>query len=649
MRAWALPLFLVLGLAGAGRGLAEERITSFVSDVRVQANGDLDVVETIALESEGETIQRGIQRDFPTRYRTERGRLVEVGFTVVSVERDGRTEPFKLMRMSNGQRVRIGDPDRLLDPGAHVYSIRYRTTRQLGFFGDFDELYWNATGTGWTFPIEQAEARITLPTAARFGKRAVYTGAQGDTGKNAEVVSERPGQIVFHTTQRLEAQEGLTVAAAWPKGVVAEPSQGQRLGWFLREQGGLLLAWAGVVAIAAYMARAVWRARRNPDPWPIVPLFSPPDGLSAAAVRYIWKGKFDDRAFTAAIVDVAVRGHLRIVDKVKKGSFGKPVRRLLKTVGKPPLPPAEAAMVRELFKGRASLQLSQGNHRTLMDARMDLDRGLDRAYGEDRYNSDAAGKANRGWLALAGLLLSLAVLLVLLNAPHAAPLTLGAVAVGIGGEVARRWLKRLRAGPLSAKSGKRTLSFIGTGIAVLATWHAGALLVFLGFAAGDPVPMLVALLALPIVIVAKMNLRGPTAEGWPLRARIAGFRHYLSVAEEDRLERLNPPEKTAELFEKYLPYAIALKVETRWAKRFARVLAQAQMDPEKDWYDGDQRAFSRPAAFATSMGSSLVATIASASTPPGSSGGGSSSSSSSGSSGGGSSGGGGGGGGGSGW
>ncbi len=140
MRAWALPLFLVLGLAGAGRGLAEERITSFVSDVRVQANGDLDVVETIALESEGETIQRGIQRDFPTRYRTERGRLVEVGFTVVSVERDGRTEPFKLMRMSNGQRVRIGDPDRLLDPGAHVYSIRYRTTRQLGFFGDFDEL-----------------------------------------------------------------------------------------------------------------------------------------------------------------------------------------------------------------------------------------------------------------------------------------------------------------------------------------------------------------------------------------------------------------------------------------------------------------------------------------------------------------------------
>jgi hypothetical protein len=648
-RAWALPIILALGLAGAVPALAEERITQFVSDVRVQANGDLDVIETIALESEGQTIQRGIQRDFPTRYRTQQGRLVQVGFKVVSVERDGQAEPFQLKRMSNGQRVRIGDADTLLAPGAHVYRIRYRTTRQLGFFKDFDELYWNATGTGWTFPIEQAEARITLPAAARFGDRAVYTGAQGATDRNAEVVAERPGQIVFRTTQRLEAQEGLTVAAAWPKGVVAEPSQVQRLGWLLREQGALLLAAAGLMAITAYMARDVWRARRNPDPRPIVPLFSPPEGLSAAAVRYIWRGGFDDRAFTAAIVDVAVRGHLRIVDKAKKGTFGKPVRRLVKTVGKTPLPAAEAAMVRELFKGRSSLALSQGNHRVLSDARMDLDRELDRAYGEDRYTSDAAGKANRGWRVLAGLMLSLALILVLLNAPHAAPLALGAVAVGVGGELARRWLKNLRTGPLSAKGAPRTLSFLGTGVAVLATWHAGGLLLMMGFASGDPLPMLIALLALPIVIVAKLNLRGPTAEGWPMRARIAGFRHYLSVAEEDRLERLNPPEKTAALFEKYLPYAIALKVETRWAKRFAKVLAEASMDPEKDWYDGDRQSLSRPTAFATSMGSSLVASIASASTAPGSSGGGSSSSSSSGSSGGGSSGGGGGGGGGSGW
>lgn len=650
IRARALLAALVLGLAGSAH--AEEKISKFVSDVRVQANGDLDVVETIAVEAEGGEIRRGIQRDFPTRYRTRQGGRVEVGFTVVSVDRDGHAEPYRLMRMDNGQRVRIGDADRPLELGAHVYTIRYRTTRQLGFYKDFDELYWNATGTGWTFPIEQAEARITLPKPALFGRRAVYTGVQGATERAAEVVAEGPGQIVFRATRRLEAGEGLTVAAAWPKGVVAEPTGAERFGWWLRTNGALWLAGAGVLGLLIYMAHAVWRARRNPDPRPIVPLFSPPDGLTAAAVRHVWSGGFDDRAFTAAIVDVAVRGHLRIVDKPKTGGlFGeKPPRRLEKIAGAPPLPAPEAAMVAQLFKGRKSLALSQGNYRVLLNAREALADGLETAYGKDRYASNAAGKANRGGQALGGLILLIALLVVLLNAPQATVQALTFIGIGVAGEIARRWLAQQRK---RLKDGARTLSWLGTGVAVIATWTAGLLMVFLGMIAGDAIPVLVTFIAVPVVIVGKMNLRGPTAEGWPLRARIAGFRHYLSVAEEDRLEKLNPPEKTAELFERYLPYAIALQVETRWARRFAKVLAEASLDPtaeEDRWYSGDRRSWNRPEVFATALGGAFISTIASASSPPGSSGGGSSDSSlSSGSSGGGSSGGGGGGGGGSGW
>ena len=80
-------------------------------------------------------------------------------------------------------RVRIGSADRLLSTGRHEYVIRYRTTRQIGFFADYDELYWNATGTGWTFPIDQAEARITLPEAVPFRQTAFYTGPQGARGQ----------------------------------------------------------------------------------------------------------------------------------------------------------------------------------------------------------------------------------------------------------------------------------------------------------------------------------------------------------------------------------------------------------------------------------------------------------------------------------
>jgi len=126
--------------------------------------------------------------------------------------------------------------------------------------------------------------------------------------------------------------------------------------------------------------------------------------------------------------------------------------------------------------------------------------------------------------------------------------------------------------------------------------------------------------------------------------RIEGFRQYLGVAEEDRLNALNPPDKTPELFERFLPYAIALDVENKWAMRFAGVLAAAGAGAAVGaWYAGNQNWADNPAGFAHQLGSDLSQTIASASTPPGSS------DSGGGSGGGGSSGGGGGGGGGSGW
>ena len=127
--------------------------------------------------------------------------------------------------------------------------------------------------------------------------------------------------------------------------------------------------------------------------------------------------------------------------------------------------------------------------------------------------------------------------------------------------------------------------------------------------------------------------------------RIAGFEQYLSITEEDRLNAMHPPEKTPELFERYLPHAIALGVENRWADKFAAVLAAAETDPSRQgnsfgWYSGSGNVWSNPSRFAGAMGASLASSISSASTAPGSS---------SGSGGGGSSGGGGGGGGGGGW
>ena len=158
--------------------------------------------------------------------------------------------------------------------------------------------------------------------------------------------------------------------------------------------------------------------------------------------------------------------------------------------------------------------------------------------------------------------------------------------------------------------------------------------------------MLTPVLAAPLVALAFYVLKAPTVQGRKVMDEIEGFKQYLGVAEEDRLNYLHPPEKTPELFERYLPYAVALDVENRWAERFAGVLAAAAAAgvATATWYSGDRFSDSDWGNFASRVGDSLASTVASASTAPGSSGGGSS-----GSGGGGSSGGGGGGGGGSGW
>lgn len=229
---------LLAALALAPPAHADERILAFASDVAVQPDAALDVTETIDVRAENVRINHGIFRDFPTRYRRPHGSgQVRVGFTFLGATLDGAPEPAATEPMSNGVRIRIGSADRTVAPGEHRYVIRYRTTRQIGRFADFDELYWNATGNGWAFPIDRAEARIRLAAPVKFLQRAAYTGPQGSTASDAAVVEEKPGEILFRTTRPLEPYEGLTIAVAWPKGVVAEADSGTRAAWWLSDYG----------------------------------------------------------------------------------------------------------------------------------------------------------------------------------------------------------------------------------------------------------------------------------------------------------------------------------------------------------------------------------------------------------------------------
>jgi uncharacterized membrane protein len=137
-------------------------------------------------------------------------------------------------------------------------------------------------------------------------------------------------------------------------------------------------------------------------------------------------------------------------------------------------------------------------------------------------------------------------------------------------------------------------------------------------------------------------MKRPTIRGRKLLDEMSGFRDYLEIAEKDELNLRNPPHKTPELFENYLPYALALGVDQEWSEKFAEVLERAHKVDGKShspiWYNGSWN-MSNLSSSTSQLSSSLNTAISSAVTPPGSSSGSS----------GGSSGGGGGGGGGGGW
>ncbi len=636
-RNWlALLGLLLLALCGAGPQAAE-LIRSYHSDIRVQADAEVVVTETIRVQADGAQIRRGIYRDIPTDYQDRYGNRYRVRLEVLDVQRDGRPEPYLTQRQGNGVRIYVGDQDVYLEPGEYEYRIRYRSNRQLGFFDRHDELYWNVTGNGWDFAIEQASARVLLPAGIPVPSIQVeaYTGPQDANGQDYEAQVEANGDAVFRTTRPLAARAGLTIVVTWPKGHVRAPTETQRIGYFLGDNRDALVGGSGLLLLFGYYLVTWFKVGRDPAPGPLVPRYEPPRAYSPAALRFVRRMGYDHKTFATALVNLAVRGLLRITEE-PAGEF------VLALSGTPLSPPApgEKALVTALFgagakRGRVALQ--QSNHNLIDQALKAHRRALKLDLEKTYFLTNAI-------YLLPGILASGAVLAftVLALPDDAQRETAGFLVIWLTGwSIAVLFLVRK---VITAWRAPR-----GLGQAVSASLFALPFLAFELFGigtlaiAGSPA-LVLTLLGLVAVNYAFYHwLKAPTLLGRRLLDEVAGFQEYLALAEQDELEFKHPPQKTPELFERYLPYALALDVEQAWAARFAAVLVGAQAGEagyRPGWYQGSNFRHHDLDGLTRAIGAGMGAAIASAATAPGSS---------SGSGGGGSSGGGGGGGGGGGW
>jgi len=602
---------------------AQETILDFASVLDVRKNGDLEVTETIRVRSEGIRIKRGIYRDFPTLYRGPLGLKQRVPFEVLAITRDGKAEAWRSEPQSNGIRLYIGESDVLLPPGQYTYSIKYRTGCQLGFFEDFDELYWNVTGNGWAFPIEKASALVNLPPGARSLRTDAYTGASGDKGKDWREEPRLPAGIFFETTRELSPGEGLTIAVAWPKGFVTKPAGSD--GWqaLAKDNPGVALGIIGLVVAAVYFVSAWLAVGRDPPGGVIIPRFAPPKDFGPAAVRYLQgMGRFDDRSVAATLIDLAVHGTVKIHEA---GGSYEVLRGEKKPTG-----PASLALFSNLVGTSNRVALKQANHSRIRKARTELAKAV-----AAQCDSVYFVKNLRLWVVgLVVTLIPLAVSLFDAKEPGGALflcIWLGFWSFG----VAMLSMKIVSAWRYAGWRKIAAIPILIFSIPFFAGWVFGAAMLVVTaspWVAGCYVAGIV------LTMIFHHLLKRPTEAGRVALDEIEGFRLYLSVAESDRLDLEHPPTRTPVLFEKFLPYALALGVEQQWSEQFSEIITTASFSP--DWYQGAAFSAAGMAGFTTGMASSLTSAISSSSTVPGSS---------SGSSGGGSSGGGGGGGGGGGW
>lgn len=550
--------------------IADERILSFHSDIRVFTDGMLEVTETITVRAEGKQIRRGIYRDFPVDYEDRLGNHYRIKLEPQGLLRNGKGESFHSVRSRRDVRTYFGRSNYFLEVGEHTYVFRYRVNRMLGFFDEHDELYWNVTGNTWAFPIDKATATVRLVFDAPRDQLIVdgYTGRMGSKAQEYGRFLDDDGNVHFQANNPLPAAHGLTIVVGWPKGLVDEPTTGDRIGWMLKDNSNLLAAVIGLLLLFLYYVPLWLKYGKDPAEGVIVTRYEPPKGFSPASLRYINQMYYDDKVMTAAIVNLAVKGYLEIK---KKGSTHS-LKKLKTETLKPAMAPGEKELFTAIFAQGDVVTLKNSNHDILGKARAEHNESLRKDYKNHYFKTNYL-------MSLPGVFIVIATTIISLN--------------------------------------------VGNG----------------------PTAFVIATIVLSILTLVffAIIMKRPTMRGRELLDEMLGFKDFLEIAEKDELNLRNPPQKTPELFESMLPYALALGVEQQWSERFADVLA-AIRGPDgaaysPSWYDGRWNTSNLSKA-TSGLSSGLSSAVSSSVSPPGSSSGGG---------GGGSSGGGGGGGGGGGW
>jgi uncharacterized membrane protein len=501
-------LFLLLSLTASAAAQARNwRVTDFNDTISIAPDGTALVSEKITLAFVGQW--HGIHRTIPVEYPGPQGTNYTLFLKIINVtDENGSRLKYDSSKSGTSRDLKIYIPDAV--DTTRVVNIDYSVRNGVRFFGSnndsYAEFYWNVTGNDWPVPIDHASAFVTLPENAAAGLRAqAFTGAYGS--KESEVSAEVKGSdVVFETTRALRMRAGLTIDIYVPQGVIKPPSALAKLFWFL---GGNPIVFLPLLTFAVMLG--LWYSvGRDPDPGvSVAPQYEPPQGMSPAEAGTLIDDTIHPRDITSTIIDLAVRGYIKIEEKIDTFLLFHH-KDYLFTLLKPreqwgsELAPHERVMLENIFLSGTGTRLSDLKNRFYIAIPVVREDIMSALKSKGIYTLDP--ESANGYSIVAGVVIAILV-----------------IGVQIMG-----WMNLFYSIPL----------VIGSVLVSALIWWLFA-----------------------------RQMTAKTVTGARTRIAVLGFQEFMNRVDSDRIKRMPP-----DTFEKFLPYAMALGVEHHWAQAFDGII-----------------------------------------------------------------------------
>jgi uncharacterized membrane protein len=497
----------------------------------------------------------GLYRTVPVQYTTPQGLNFTLDVEPVSITDDSGTHLKYETSTANGY-LKF----KIYVPDAvnatRTIVVHYRVSNGLAFYEDHDELYWNITGNDWDEPVGNASAMISLPAGTTGIHALAYTGTYGAKTQDAKVTTT--DTLVEVRMQRtLEFHEGVSVVVGWDKGFVRAPTKAELFFRFLRSNW----PFAAPVIVFFVMCWFWYTKARDPRRNSITVQYEPPDGMTPGEVGTLVDDSAAMRDITATLVDLAVRGFITIEETQTSHALGL----------------VHSKEYTFHLKKKSSEWTGLQQHELLLLSALFTDGSIDAVTLHDLQN--------HFYKSIPG------------------------IRDALFDELLQRGYYLHR--PDYVRAG-----WIG------GAWVAGTFLALGGlatsFAMRQAPTALVISSILTVIIIAAFGwfMPGHTSKGMTALENTLGFEDFLQHVESDRIARI---EKTPALFEKYLPFAMALGVEKKWVGAFGDICKQPP-----SWYQGGVYGNNFvPLYFVASLNSMTAQTSSVMSSAPRSAGGGS--------------------------